>query len=182
MFDRSPGLSASSLLSSVTLSMGRSTNQRARSFRARPPRSLPTCITTGPSKKSSCASTHLRRFAAPPCRSTSTNATNLFRRNRKRALRFPEAPPSITAFAIRLALRELEGLAGLGAAVLLALDDAAVAGQEAVRLQDRAQRRLIVGQGVRQAVADGAGLARQARALDRADDVELGLAAGDDQR
>src|SRR3990167_2688633 len=90
--------------------------------------------------------------------------------------------PLPNAYEPRLALRELEAAAGLGLAVLLTLDDAAVAGQEAVRLHDRAQAGLVVGQGLRQAVTDGAGLARQARAFHGHDDVELTEAIGHFQR
>ena len=46
----------------------------------------------------------------------------------------------------RLALRELEAAAGLRAAVLLTLDRAAVAGEEAALLQRAAQVRLVIGQ------------------------------------
>src|SRR5579871_6934522 len=77
-----------------------------------------------------------------------------------------------------LALRELEASAGLRLAVLLALDHAAVAGEEAVRLQDRPQRRLVVGQRLRDAVPHGAGLTGKAGALDRRVDVELAQAIG----
>src|SRR5882757_449511 len=49
----------------------------------------------------------------------------------------------------RLTLRELERLAGLGAAVLLALDHARVAGEEAALLEDAAQIRLEIGQRLR---------------------------------
>ena len=82
----------------------------------------------------------------------------------------------------RLALRELEAAAGLGAAVLLALDDARVAGQEAFALDRRAQRRLVAGQRLGDAVLDRAGLARQAAALDGGDDVILAVAVGDVER
>src|SRR5579883_1030528 len=78
----------------------------------------------------------------------------------------------------RSALRELEGTAGLGLTVLLTLDDAAVAGQEAAGLQRAAQSRLEEGQGARDAVTNGTGLARQAAAGDGGDDVELVDAAG----
>ena len=55
----------------------------------------------------------------------------------------PDRPSRVVRKSVRgLALRELEALAGLGAAVLLALDDAAVAGQEAGGLDRAAQRRL----------------------------------------
>src|SRR5258708_34146828 len=81
-----------------------------------------------------------------------------------------------------LALRELDRPARLGAAVLLALDPARVAGQEAALLQDTAQLRLEIGQRLRQAVAHRAGLARQATAGDRANNVVLAVAIGRDQR
>src|SRR5690606_33636082 len=55
-------------------------------------------------------------------------------------------------------------------------------GQEAVRLQDLAQFRFEVRQGVRQAVGDGAGLTRQARTFDGADHVVLRGAVRNGQR
>src|SRR6188768_890911 len=73
----------------------------------------------------------------------------------------------------RLALRELEALAGLGAAVLLALDHAAVAGQEAGGLDRGAQRGLELRQRLADAVLDRTGLAREAAAGNGADDVVL---------
>src|SRR3954463_11767569 len=79
----------------------------------------------------------------------------------------------------KLALRELEAAAGLGAAVLLALDDARVAGQEAFALDRGAQLRLVAGERGRDAVADRAGLAGEAAALDGRDHVILALAVGD---
>ena len=87
-------------------------------------------------------------------------------------------PGSRTALRVNvrrygLALRELEAAACLGAAVLLALDDARVAGQEAFALDGRAKRRLVAGQRGRDAVPDRAGLAGEAAALDRAIDVIL---------
>src|SRR5690606_15913074 len=78
-----------------------------------------------------------------------------------------------------LALRELEAAAGLGAAVLLTLDHAAVAGEEAGGLDRGAQRRLVLGEGLRDAVLDRAGLARKPAALDGGDDIELLRAIGD---
>ena len=59
-----------------------------------------------------------------------------------------------------LALRELEAAAGFLLAVLLALDDAGVAGREAFLLERAAKLRLIVGQRLGEAVTDRAGLAR----------------------
>src|SRR4051812_48335176 len=91
-------------------------------------------------------------------------------------------PPLLFELFLALALRELEAAAGLGAAVFLALDDAAVAGEEAGLLDDSAQRRLVAGQRLGDAVLDRAGLAREAAADDRRDDVILALAAGDAKR
>src|SRR4051794_24807351 len=93
----------------------------------------------------------------------------------------PEAPdrPSCVVARKALALRELEAAASLGAAVLLALDDARVASQEAFALHRRAQRRFEAGQCRRDAVTDSARLARQAAALDGRFDVVLAAAVGD---
>src|SRR6478672_4052607 len=63
--------------------------------------------------------------------------------------------------APRLALRELERLARLGLAVLLALDRAAIAGKESALLQDAAQFGLEIGQRLGDAVTDRTGLAGQ---------------------
>jgi hypothetical protein len=76
----------------------------------------------------------------------------------------------------RLTLRELERAAGLGLAVLLALDDAAVAGQEATLLQHGAQARLEVGERLGDAVTNGTGLAGKTAAGNGCDDVELAVA------
>src|SRR3546814_5592805 len=75
--------------------------------------------------------------------------------------------------------RELEAAAGLGLAVFLALDDAAVAGEEAGALDGGTQRRLVAGQRLADAVLDRAGLAGEAAAADRRDDVILAAALGD---
>jgi hypothetical protein len=75
-----------------------------------------------------------------------------------------------------LALRELEAAARLGAAILLAFDHAAVAGEEAGGLDRRAQRGLVLAQRLGDAVLDRAGLARKAAALDRGDDIVLAFA------
>src|SRR5262249_41830034 len=82
----------------------------------------------------------------------------------------------------RSALRELEAASGLALAVLLALDDAAVARQEALRLQHRPQLRLIVGERLADAVAERASLARKSAARHRADDIVLAEAGGDGER
>src|SRR5438445_11315021 len=89
---------------------------------------------------------------------------------------------SMQILAKQLALRELERLARLRPAVLLALHGAGVAGQEAAFLQNAAQIRLEVGQSLGDAVTHGTRLARQTAASDRADDVVLAGARGGDQR
>src|SRR3546814_21045204 len=75
--------------------------------------------------------------------------------------------------------RELEAAAGLGLAVFLALDDAAVAGEEAGALDGGTQRRLVAGQRLADAVLDRAGLAGEAAAADRRADVIMAAALGD---
>src|SRR3546814_11411976 len=75
--------------------------------------------------------------------------------------------------------RELEAAAGLGLAVFLALDDAAVAGEEAGALDGGTQRRLVAGQRLADAVLDRAGLAGEAAAADRRDAVILAAARGE---
>src|SRR3546814_14122985 len=65
---------------------------------------------------------------------------------RKRAAHCRTALPFSTRRWKTLALRELEAAAGLGLAVFLTLDGAAVAGQEAGRLDRAAQRRFKAGQ------------------------------------
>src|SRR5262245_29835024 len=72
-----------------------------------------------------------------------------------------------------LALRELEAAAGLGAAVFLALDHAAVAREKAALLEHRSQLRLEEGQRLRQAVTHCSRLPREATAGNGADNVEL---------
>src|SRR3954454_24503158 len=89
---------------------------------------------------------------------------------------------SLQILATLLALRELERLARFRTAVLLALHDTGVAGQEAALLGDAAQIRLEVGQSLRDAVTHGTRLARQTAAGDRADDIVLAGARGGYQR
>src|SRR3954453_6905031 len=84
--------------------------------------------------------------------------------------------------AKQLALRELERLARFRPAVLLALHGTGVAGQEAALLEDAAQIRLEVRQGLRDTVTHGTRLARQTATRDRADDVVLAGACGRNQR
>src|SRR6187551_804080 len=92
-------------------------------------------------------------------------------------------PPFSGSEVLRsLALRELEALAGLGAAVLLALDHAAVAGQEPGRLDRGAQQRLELAQRRADAVLDRTGLAREPAAGDGADHVVLADPIGDGER
>src|SRR3546814_676788 len=81
-----------------------------------------------------------------------------------------------------LTLRELESAAGLRLAVFLALDRAAVAGQEAGRLDRAAQRGLEAGQRLRDAVQHRTRLARQAAALDGRDDVVAADPVGQAER
>jgi hypothetical protein len=57
------------------------------------------------------------------------------------------------------AFRELERLAGLGTAVLLALNRTRVTGKEAALFEDIAQIRLEIGQSLRDAMTNGARLA-----------------------
>src|SRR5271167_2999111 len=80
------------------------------------------------------------------------------------------------------ALGELEAAAGLGLAVFLAFDDAAVAGQEPLVLEEWPQARLVIGQGLADAVAHRAGLTGEPATLDRADNVELAEPVGGDKR
>src|SRR5262245_4061531 len=71
------------------------------------------------------------------------------------------------------ALRELERAPRLGTPVLLALDHARIAGEEPAALERAAQIGLEVHERLGNAVADGAGLPRQAAAGHGADDVIL---------
>src|SRR3546814_12664713 len=97
---------------------------------------------------------------------------------RKRAAHCRTALPFSTRRWKTLTLRELEAAAGLGLAVFLTLDGAAVAGQEAGRLDRAAKRRFEAGQRLRDAVQHGARLAREAAALDGRDHVILANAFG----
>src|SRR3954453_23774499 len=101
-----------------------------------------------------------------------------YKRTAKRALK--SAPFCISLKPLsrrmrpkRLTLRELEGPAGLGLAVLLTLDHARVTGEEAALLEHGAQLRLEIGERLGDAVTDRAGLAGQAAAGDGADHVVL---------
>src|SRR5690606_32589628 len=92
----------------------------------------------------------------------------------------PRARPAF-GIVLRLALGELEAAASLGLAVLLALDGAGVAGQEAALLEHAAQLRLEIGQRLGDAVTHRAGLARETTAGDRAHHVVLVLAGSRDE-
>src|SRR5260370_10994500 len=72
-----------------------------------------------------------------------------------------------------LALGELEAAAGFGFAVFFALDDAAVAGEKALALQQGAQARVLAGERLADAVAHPAGLAGKTAALYPAPHIEL---------
>src|SRR5882757_1450063 len=98
------------------------------------------------------------------------------------ARRFLSPPPQARGGSESLALGELEAAAGAGAAVLLALDDAAVARQEAALLHGAAQVRLVLGERLRDAVAHRAGLAREPAARHGGDHVELLAALRDVER
>ena len=118
-------------------------------------------------------------MASPPPRNVLRSISTIV--SRQRATLQPktkkggpeESGPPQENIRSALALRELEAAAGLGAAVLLALDDARIAGQEAGALDRRAQRRLEPGQRLGDAVLDCSGLARKPAALDGRDDVIL---------
>src|SRR5262245_4348675 len=101
-----------------------------------------------------------------------------------RKVRYQRKPVSgnVSARDERLALRELEASSRLGPAVLLALHGAGVAGQEPPLLQHAAKFGLITGKGDRDAVPDGAGLARQSTPSYGADDIVLALALGGNER
>src|SRR6201987_4355419 len=93
----------------------------------------------------------------------------------------PAAALRVTRYAAS-AFRELERAARLRLAVLLALDHARVAGEEATALEHGTQVRLEVGERLGDPVAHRAGLAREPAARDRAGHVVLVLAVGGDQR
>src|SRR4030081_3997095 len=103
--------------------------------------------------------------------------------------RRPKAPFEVSSLldsqrivSVRLPLRELERLARLGAAVLLALDHARVAGEKAALFQNAAQIRFEIGQRLRDAVTHRAGLARQTVPGHGADHVVLACTGCCDQR
>src|SRR3974390_2505722 len=93
----------------------------------------------------------------------------------------PGERPSNWQMETRSALRELEGPAGLGAAVLLALNDARVAGEEAAALERAAQPRLEIGQRLGKTMPHSAGLSPQTTARHCADDVILPVAPRRDE-
>src|SRR5882724_9546348 len=89
-----------------------------------------------------------------------------------------EARPLLVRKEKLSALGELEAAAGFHLAVLLALDHAAVAGEEATALEGAAQVRLKIGQRLGDAVAHRARLSRKPTARDRAGHVVLAGAVG----
>src|SRR5687768_4470054 len=84
--------------------------------------------------------------------------------------------------SVRLTFAELEPLARASQAVLLAFLDARVGRQEPVLLQLLAQLRVVVDEGARDPELDRAGLAVDAAAGDRREDVELLTHFGHRQR
>src|SRR6267142_5008152 len=86
--------------------------------------------------------------------------------------------PGIRNGAVKSALGELEAAAGLGFTVLLALDHARIAREEAAALECATQIRLIGQQGLRDTMSNGACLSRQSTARHRANDIELSFAIG----
>src|ERR1700744_2207637 len=83
--------------------------------------------------------------------------------------------------AKQLALRELERFARLGAAVLLALDHARVAGETAALFQNAAQIRLEIGERLGDAVTHAPSLARQTATGHGADHIVLPVSGVCDQ-
>src|SRR5919201_2943517 len=81
-----------------------------------------------------------------------------------------------------LPLRKLRSLAGLVEAGFLALDDARVTGQEALTLERDAQVRVDLDERARDTVANGAGLAARAAAVDAHADVVLPFEPRDAKR
>lgn len=75
-------------------------------------------------------------------------------------VRHPPRQRTASGEGERLPLGELEGPAGLGTAVFLALDGATVARQETALLEDGTQIRLEGDHGAREAMAHGARLTR----------------------
>src|SRR6185369_16701532 len=101
---------------------------------------------------------------------------------KKGRLGWSQPPFLFDAVSVRLALRELEAAACLGAAVLLALDDARVAGQEPGLLDRRAERRLVTGERLGDAMLHCAGLTGKAATDYCRNDVVLVTAIGDVER
>src|SRR5689334_21197832 len=80
------------------------------------------------------------------------------------------------------ALRELEATSGFRLAVFFALDDAAVAREEALLLERWPQARLVIEQRLGDAMAHRAGLTREATAHHGAVHIELAHAVDDQER
>src|ERR1700682_8353 len=100
-----------------------------------------------PRWKSVCAGMQVFRKNCVNC---SANAQQ--KRRPKAPLNVPDLPASLQVLAKQLALRELERLARLRPAVLLALDHARVAGEEAALFQNAAQIGFEIGQRLGDAV------------------------------
>src|SRR4051812_24203046 len=105
-------------------------------------------------------------------------------RNVPASPRTPSVPKSLRSVAAtgRSALAELRALAGLLEAGLAALLDPGVAGEEAAALEVAAQLGVDLGQRPGDAVADRAGLAADAAAVDADADVDVALVTGDRER
>src|SRR5205085_6955212 len=113
-----------------------------------------------------------RKKRDPPPFVAQKNAAGMLIAPRKQEGR-AAARPFLANVIAALALGELEAAPRLGLAVLLALDHAAVAGEEAAALERATQVRLEVGQRLRDAVGHRAGLSWQAAARARAGYVVL---------
>src|SRR4051812_21342714 len=100
-------------------------------------------------------------------------------RRKAETTRPPEGGPGAP---VRSALAELLATAGAVQADLLALDLAGVARDEAGAAQVGLERRVVVDEGARDAVADSPGLAGLAAAVDVDLDVEGAVVGGQDER
>src|SRR3954447_18905408 len=109
--------------------------------------------------------------AGPATESASSGVRSALARPRTPSV--PKRRPMCGLGGTGSALRVLRRLAGLLQAVLLALGDAGVAGEEAGLLQGRAVIGLDRGEGTGDRQAQGAGLTADAATLEDADDVVL---------
>src|SRR5215218_9015471 len=105
-------------------------------------------------------------------------------RNVPASPRTPSVPKSLRSALTRppSALAELRLLTGLLEAGLAALLDPGVTGEEAAPLEVAAKLGIDLGQGAGDPMADRAGLAADAAAVDADADVDVALVAGDGQR